>query len=122
LVSWQFKLFGLYLGSDIIGATELTAAVLFIIGYVKPIAGILGGMITTVMFFTTSTMIVTTPGAIIAYHRMRYMSLMGLFLFRDVISFGASAYLIGAFGDRANRGQDMLQACQEPHGIRGCSI
>lgn len=101
LISWQFKLFGPYLGSDIIGITEITAALLFIVGYFEARAGIIGGLITTLMFFITSTMVITTPGAIISYHGMRYMSFMGLFLFKDVISFGVSFYLIASFGRRA---------------------
>jgi hypothetical protein len=32
---------------------------------------------------------------------MRYMSFLGLFLFKDVISFGASLYLISYFGKKA---------------------
>ena len=101
---WHFKVFGPYIGSDIIGLTEITAAILIIAGYVRPKAGIIGGFITTVMFFTTSTMIMTTPGAIIAVHGiryMRYMSFLGLFLFKDVISLGVSLYLISYFGERA---------------------
>lgn len=104
LISWHFKLFGPYIGSDIIGLTELTAAVLFIAGYWKPKAGILGGFIATVMFFTTSTMVITTPGAIISVpgiHVMRYMSFTGLFLFKDVISLGVAFYLISYFGKKA---------------------
>jgi uncharacterized membrane protein YkgB len=60
------------------------------------------------MFFTTSTMLITTPGATISYHGMRYMNNLGLFLFKDVISFGVSFYLITYFGQKAilaeNRG------------------
>jgi uncharacterized membrane protein YkgB len=55
------------------------------------------------MFFTTSTMVITTPGAIIAVHgirHMRYMSFLGLFLFKDVISLGVSFYLISYFGQK----------------------
>ena len=104
LIWWHFKLFGPYIGSDIIGLTEITAAMLFIIGYFKPKAGILGGLITTLMFFTTSTMVLSTPGAIIAVQGiryMRYMSFLGLFLFKDVIALGASLYLISYFGGKA---------------------
>src|ERR1700727_2824599 len=43
LISWQFKVFGPYVGSDIIGTTEVIAAILISIGYVKPKAGIFGG-------------------------------------------------------------------------------
>jgi uncharacterized membrane protein YkgB len=104
LISWHFKLFGTYVGSDLIGLTEWIAALLLIAGYFKPRAGILGGLIASVMFFTTSTMIMTTPGTIISVpgiHEMRYMSFLGLFLFKDVISLGVSFYLISYFGKKA---------------------
>ncbi len=104
LIWWHFKLFGPYIGSDIIGLTEITAAILFIVGYFKPHAGVIGGLIATLMFFITSTMVATTPGAIISVpgiHVMRYMSFLGLFLFKDVISLGASFYLITYFGKKA---------------------
>ena len=101
LISWHFKLFGPYVGSDLIGLTEWSAAILFLTGYVKPKAGILGGCVATLMFFITSTMIITTPGTTTAIHGMRYMSFLGLFLFKDVISLGASIYLISYFGKMA---------------------
>jgi uncharacterized membrane protein YkgB len=101
LTSWQFKLLGTYKGGDLIGLTEWTAAILMIAGYLKPKAGIVGGFIATVMFFTTSTMLVTTPGTITVVHGMGYMSFLGLFLFKDVISLGASLYLVSYFGKRA---------------------
>ena len=109
LTSWHFKLFGPYIGSDIIGLTEITGALLIAAGYFRPKAGIIGGLITTVMFFTTSTMLLTTPGVTIAVHGIRYMTFLGLFLYKDVISLGVSLYLIGYFGNKAilleNRGE-----------------
>src|SRR5580698_6359409 len=63
LISWHFKLFGPYVGSDLIGATEETAALLMILGYKIPKAGIVGGLIATLMFFITGTMVMTTPGS-----------------------------------------------------------
>ena len=104
LIWWHFKLFGPYIGADIIGLTEITAAILIIAGYLRPKAGIIGGLIASVMFFITSTMVITTPGAIIAVHGikyMRYLSFLGLFLFKDVISLGVSFYLISYFGKKA---------------------
>jgi uncharacterized membrane protein YkgB len=112
LISWHFRLFGPYVGSDLIGLTEITAALLMIGGYVKPQAGIIGGFIASVMFFVTSTMVITTPDAIIAVHgirHMRYMSFLGLFLFKDVICLGVSCYLISYFGQKA-----MLSKAQQP--------
>jgi uncharacterized membrane protein YkgB len=101
LIWWHFKVFGPYIGSDLIGLTEWLAAVLLIAGYFKPKAGVVGGLILTVMFFTTSTMLITTPDAIISYHGMSYMNNLGLFLFKDVIALGASFYLISSFGRKA---------------------
>jgi uncharacterized membrane protein YkgB len=104
LVGWHFKLFGPYLGADIIGLTEWAAAILISIGYLRPKAGIIGGLIAAMMFFTTSSMILTTPGTIIAVpgiSYMRYMSFLGLFLFKDIISLGVSFYLISHFGKKA---------------------
>ncbi|HEY6490289.1 MAG: DUF417 family protein [Terracidiphilus sp.] len=36
LVTWHFKLFGPYVGSELIGLTEITAALLIVAGYLKP--------------------------------------------------------------------------------------
>src|ERR1700722_13367090 len=104
LISWQFKLFGPYLGADLIGLTEWAAAILISIGYLQPKAGIIGGFIAAGMFLTTSSMLITTPGAIIAVHGisyMKYMSFLGLFLFKDIISLGVSLYLVSHFGKKA---------------------
>lgn len=104
LIWWHFKVFGPYIGSDLIGLTEWLSAALIVAGYFKPKAGILGGIVGIVIFFTTSTMLITTPGALITVpgiHGMRYMSFLGLFLFKDLISLGASFYLVGYFGKKA---------------------
>ncbi len=101
LTSWQFKAFGPYILGDMIGATEWTAAILLIIGYFKPKAGILGGMILVVMFFTTSSMLITTPDDTIVVHGIHYMNNLGLFLFKDIISFGVAFYLISYYGRKA---------------------
>jgi uncharacterized membrane protein YkgB len=101
LIWWHFKLFGPYIGSDIIGATEVTAAILFIVGYVRPKAGLVGALITTLMFFITSTMLLSTPGATIEWKGLRYMNNLGLFLFKDVISLGVSLYFISYYGRKA---------------------
>jgi uncharacterized membrane protein YkgB len=110
LISWQFKVFGPYLGSDIIGATEWTAAILLIIGYFKPKAGILGGLILVGMFFTTSTMLITTPDDTIVVHGIHYMNNLGLFLFKDIISFGVAFYLISYYGRKAIMAENQRKA------------
>jgi uncharacterized membrane protein YkgB len=99
------RLSGIYTGSDLIGGTEWIAALLILVGYFRPKAGIVGGMIAAGMFFTTSSMFITAPGTIATINGMRYMSQLGLFLFKDVISFGASIYLIGYFGEKAKNNE-----------------
>jgi uncharacterized membrane protein YkgB len=101
LTRWQFKAFGPYILGDMIGATEWTAAILLILGYFKPKAGILGGMVLVAMFFTTSTMLVTTPDDTIVVNGIPYMNNLGLFLFKDIISFGVAFYLISYYGRKA---------------------
>ena len=105
LISWHFKLFGVYHGSDLIGLTEVSAAVLLIIGMLKPHAGVIGGAIAMIMFFITSTMLITTPGALTNVNGVNYMSFLGLFLFKDVINLGASLYLISQFGHKVISGR-----------------
>lgn len=100
-ISWLFKVFGRYHGSDIIGLTEWIAAILLIIGLFKPQAGVVGGAIGVVMFFTTSTMLITTPDALVKVNGFYYMNNLGLFLFKDIINLGASFYLITKFGQKA---------------------
>jgi uncharacterized membrane protein YkgB len=102
LIWWHFKFFGVYLGSDLIGVTEVTAALLLIAGFFRPKAGIIGGGIAVVMFAVTSTMIFTTPGALTTVKGINFMSFLGLFLFKDVIALGASLSLITYFGKKAN--------------------
>jgi uncharacterized membrane protein YkgB len=101
LISWHFKLFGVYHGADLIGLTEIIAALLIITGMFKPQAGVIGGAIAVIMFFVTSTMLITTPGALTNVNGINYMSFLGLFLFKDVINMGASLYLISKFGHKA---------------------
>ena len=110
LIGWHFKLFGPYVGSDIIGITEWIAALLMIVGYIKPKAGVLGGLVAVLMFFITSSMVITTPGSTIVVHGMRYMSFLGLFLFKDVISLGVAFYLIGYFGRKAIEAENFRAA------------
>jgi uncharacterized membrane protein YkgB len=101
LTSAQFKLFGPYVLGDMIGATEWTAAILLIIGYFKPKAGIVGGIILVGMFFTTSTMLISTPDDTVVVNGIHYMNNLGLFLFKDIISFGVAFYLISYYGRKA---------------------
>jgi len=99
--SWQVKLWGIYHTSDFIGITEYIVAILMIVGFFKPQAGIIGGAIAVVMFIVTTTMLITTPGTLVIVNGIHFMNNLGLFLYKDIINLGASLYLITQFGYRA---------------------
>jgi len=100
LTSWEFKLLGPYYGSDLIGLTEITAALCIIVGFFRPGIGMVGTFITMIMFITTSSMIITTPDAIVMVNDIGYMSFLGLFLFKDFVILGLSFFLLSSFRKR----------------------
>ncbi|RNL89911.1 DUF417 family protein [Sinomicrobium pectinilyticum] len=100
-ISWHFKLLGTYRGSDIIGATEIIAAILIFIGLFRPKVGMIGTFITIMMFTITSSMLITTPETIININGMGYMTFLGLFLFKDLVGLAVSLYLLSTFRNKA---------------------
>jgi len=98
LLSWHFKWFGAYLGSSLIGATEITCALLIAIGLFKAQAGVIGAAIGVVIFSLTSSMLLSTPNILTHVKGVAYLDDLGLFLFKDIISLGASFYLLSYFG------------------------
>lgn len=100
-ISWHFKLFGTYLGSDLIGVTEVVAAALILTGIFRPKIGIIGTFISMLMFAVTSTMIITTPDTIVEVNGVGYMSFLGLFLFKDIVGLALSLFLLSTFRKNA---------------------
>jgi uncharacterized membrane protein YkgB len=101
LISWHFKVFGPYVGSDIIGSFEISAALLILTGGFYPKAGMIGTLISIGMFTITSSMFITTPGSTSSVNGMAYMSATGLFLYKDITSLAVSFYLLSHFRQKA---------------------
>lgn len=101
LISWHFRLFGTYLGSDLIGITEVVAAVFILAGIFRPKIGIVGTFISILMFTVTSTMIITTPDTIVKVNGVGYMSFLGLFLYKDIVGLAVSLFLLSTFRKNA---------------------
>jgi uncharacterized membrane protein YkgB len=101
LMSWHFKVFGAKLGSFLIGVVEVIAASLLIAGFFYPALGIFGSCIAVIMFFLTSTMLLSTPDITVSVKGISYLNNLGLFLFKDIIALGASFFLITHFGEKA---------------------
>ena len=53
-----------------------------------------------VIFFVTSTFFLSTPGTLTHVHGFSYMSDLGLFLFKDIISLGANLYFISYYSKK----------------------
>lgn len=100
LLSWHFRFFGAYLGSSLIGATEITCALLIAIGLLKPQAGVIGAAIGVVIFFLTSSMLLSTPNTITHVKGVAYLDDLGLFLFKDIISLGGNFTLLAFFSNQ----------------------
>ncbi len=100
LISWHFKVFGTYPGSSLIGLVEITCAIFLLTGFFRPKAGLIGGAIGAVIFFVTSTFFLSTPGTLTHVHGFSYMSDLGLFLFKDIISLGANLYFISYYSKK----------------------
>lgn len=100
LVSWDYAIFGVRGGASLIGITEMIAAILIVAGNFKPRAGIVGSIMSAVIFFVTSTFVITTPGSVHMVEGVPRLSDMGSFLFKDITLLGASLYLLIHFGHR----------------------
>ncbi|MDN3546761.1 DUF417 family protein [Mucilaginibacter aquaedulcis] len=100
LISWDYSIFGVRTGAALIGITEIISALLIIIGIFKPQAGLIGAAISIVIFFITSTLVLSTPGAVHMVDGFPRLSDLGSFLFKDVTALGGSLYLFVYFGDK----------------------
>ncbi|WPU96921.1 DUF417 family protein [Mucilaginibacter sabulilitoris] len=103
LVSWDYSLFGVRLGAGFIGTTEIIAALLIIIGNFQPKLGMIGALMAVVIFFVTSTFVLSTPGSVHLINGFPRLSDLGSFLFKDITAMGASFYIFTYFGKKAEK-------------------
>lgn len=102
LTSWDYRLFGIRLGADFIGITEIIAASLIIFGNFRPKLGMVGALMAVVIFFVTSSFVLSTPGSVHLVDGFPRLSDLGSFLFKDIIAMGGSLYIFTHFGQKAD--------------------
>jgi len=79
--------------SNVLGVTEITTALLLIAGRFFPRVGLAGSAIGIVMFLTTLSFMITTPGWEPSLGGFPALSSsIGQFLIKDVVLLGASVY------------------------------
>ena len=99
--SWMYHFFSIQTASDIIGITEIIAATGILLGTLRPFIGLLGSLLSVVIFTVTSTFMLTTPGMIAFADGMWHTSRMGSFVLKDVTLLGASLFLAVHYGRRS---------------------
>ncbi len=79
--------------ADFLGVTEITTAILLIAGRFFPRAGLVGSSIAILMFLTTLSFLLTTPGWEPSLGGFPALSgAVGQFLIKDVVLLGAAVY------------------------------
>lgn len=95
LMNWMYKLFSLQATSNIIGVTEITAAVLIAI---RPLSGKLsavGSVLAVFTFLTTLTFLFSLPGWEKSLGGFPALSGSGGFLLKDTVLLGAALFTLG---------------------------
>lgn len=79
--------------ADLLGVTEITTAILLIGGRFFPRVGLVGSSIAILMFLTTLSFLITTPGWEPSLGGFPALSgAVGQFLIKDVVLLGAAVY------------------------------
>lgn len=95
LMSWMYKAFSLQATSNIIGVTEISAAVLIAI---RPLSGKLsavGSVLAVFTFLTTLTFLFSLPGWEKSLGGFPALSGSGGFLLKDTVLLGAALFTLG---------------------------
>lgn len=96
LLAGLHSAFGVQGLSNLIGVTELAAALLLAAGFFAPRLGIVGALISVGNYLTTLSFLITTPGVTEASAGgFPYLSVMpGQFLVKDVVLLAVSLWLL----------------------------
>jgi uncharacterized membrane protein YkgB len=93
-LSWMYKLFSLSTTSRIIGIIEILTGMLLIAGLFNSKISLAGGFAATVIFFITSTFLLSTKGVLAEVDGMWVPSDLGSFLMKDLSALGASLFIV----------------------------
>lgn len=94
LMSWMYKVFSLQATSNIIGVTEITAAVLIAIRPLAPRLSAIGSVLAVCTFLATLTFLFSLPGWEKSLGGFPALSGSGGFLLKDVVLLGAAFWTL----------------------------
>ena len=95
LMSWMLKVFSLQVTSNIIGVTELIAALLIAIRPLAPRLSAVGSVLAVLTFLATLTFLFSLPGWEKTLGGFPALSGSGGFLLKDVVLLGAAIWTLG---------------------------
>lgn len=94
-MSWLYDIFSVYAFSALLGAFEITAAVLLAVKPWWPRVSIFGSLLAMALFVATISFMFTTPGVFdAAQGGFPALSLEGGFLMKDIALLGISAWTL----------------------------
>jgi uncharacterized membrane protein YkgB len=95
LMAWVYDIFSVYTFSALLGVMELTAAALIVVTPWWPKASALGSLLAIVLFVSTISFMVTTPGVFEeSQGGFPALSLDGGFLMKDIALLGISVWTL----------------------------
>lgn len=103
LMSWMYRVFSLQATSNILGVTEITAALLIAIRPVSARLSSIGSLIAILTFLATLTFLFSLPGWEKSLGGFPALSGSGGFLLKDVVLLGAALWTLGDSLSNQNR-------------------
>lgn len=91
LMNWMYHIMTLQQVSNFIGAFEIATALLILGQFVNKKLGLIGGILSAVIFATTLSFLLTTPGT---WRTIEGVLITDFFILKDVMALGISAQVI----------------------------
>lgn len=95
LMSWMYRVFSIQATSNIIGVTEITAAVLIAIRPISAKLSAIGSVLAVLTFLATLTFLFSLPGWEQSLGGFPALSGSGGFLLKDIVLLGAALFTLG---------------------------
>lgn len=95
LMSWMYSVMSVRGAAMLIGVIEITLGLLIAARPVAPFASAVGSIGAIIMFLTTLTFVLTTPGVWQPGYGFPFPSMIGQFLAKDVLLLGAAVWTAG---------------------------
>lgn len=95
LMSWMYKFLSLQATSNVIGVTEICAAILIAIRHLSPKLSAVGSVLAVFTFLATLTFLFSLPGWEESLGGFPALSGSGGFLLKDVVLLGAALFTLG---------------------------